>query len=178
LPEEEPEPAAAPAAEVSGPATLTVVAKVGHDVVPARIKVFDASGAPVAEGASGKPLSVRSGDLQIEATLADSKVLLGHETVHRSVSVAPKADATESVVFERCLVRVAVNIRGKLDTTAVVTLSKDGSQVAKLTSGAKDYVAIAPGRYSASVRSKRAEITSSDITLNEGATQTVPIDVN
>jgi hypothetical protein len=50
--------------------------------------------------------------------------------------------------------------------------------VAKRTSGDKDYEAVAPGRYNAKVRSNRAEINSSDITLNEGATQTVPIDVN
>jgi hypothetical protein len=75
------------------------------------------------------------------------------------------------------MVRVAVRIRGKLDPTSVVTLLKDGNSIAKLTSGDQDYVAVAPGRYGVKVRSKRAEIVSSDITCNEGATQTVPIDV-
>jgi hypothetical protein len=152
--------------------------KVAQQAVPAHVKVLGADGSLIAEGKSGEPLAVRSGDLEIEATLSDSKVLLGHETVHRSVTVAPGADATETVIFERCLVRVAVHIRGKLDAGAMVTLSKDGATVAKLKSGDKDYVAVAPGRYNASVKSQRAEITSSDITLNEGATQTVPIDVN
>jgi hypothetical protein len=174
----DPEPEAAPAAPASGPATLKVVTKVGHDAVAAHVKVFDASGALLAEGPSGQALSVRSGDLEIEAALSDSKALRGTETVHKSISLVAGADATESVTFERCMVRVAVRIRGKLDPTAVVTLSKDGVTVAKLTSGDQAYVAITPGRYNASVKSKRAEIVSSDITLNEGATQTVPIDVN
>jgi hypothetical protein len=170
-------PPEAPAAPASGPATLKVVTKVGHDAVAAHVKVF-ADGNMIVEGKSGEPLSVRSGDLEIEASLSDSKALLGHETVHRSVTLAAGADATETVIFERSLVRVVVQIRGKVDPSAVVTLSKDGATVAKLKSGDKDYVAIAPGRYNASVKSQRAEINSSDITLNEGATQTVPIDVN
>jgi hypothetical protein len=175
--DEEPEQAE-PAAAASGPATLKVVTKVAGKEVAARVKVFDAGGALVVEGASGQPLAVRSGELSIEAELADHKVLRGQETLHRSISVAAGADASETLIFERCMVRVAVRIRGKLDTTAVVTLLKDGVEIAKLTSGDQEYVAMAPGRYNAKVRSKRAEITSSDITLNEGATQTVPIDVN
>lgn len=178
LPDEPEEKEAAPAAPASGPATLKVVTKVGHDAVAAKIKVYASEGGVLAEGKSGEPLSVRSGDLEIEATLSDSKALLGHETIRRSVSVEAGADKTETVIFERSLVRVEVRIKGKLDTTAVVTLSKDGATVAKLKSGDKDHVAIAPGRYNANVKSNRAEITASDVTLNEGATQTVPIDVN
>jgi hypothetical protein len=173
IPDEAPQEAA-PSAR---PATLKVVTKVGSDVAPARVKVFNEGGGTV-EGASGEPLAVLSGELEVEATLTDSKRLLGHETLRRSVSVAPGEDATTTVIFERCLVRVVVNIKGKLDPTAVVTLSKDGATIAKLQSGAKDYVTMAPGRYNANVKSRRAEITSSDVTLNEGATQTIPIDVN
>lgn len=168
----------APSAPASGPATLKVVTKVAGKEVSAHVKVFDESGTLLAEGKAGQALSVRSGELSVEAELTDPKALRGQETVRRSVSVAAGADASETLVFERCLVRVAVRIRGKLDTTAVVTLLKDGVEIAKLTSGDQDYVAVAPGRYNAKVRSKRAEIVSSDITLNEGATQTVPIDVN
>ncbi len=167
---------AAKAAPASGPATLKVITKVGHDAVTARVKV---SGDGVAvEGKSGEPLAVRAGELEIEATIADSKALHGGATAHRSVTVEPGAEKTETVVFERSLARVEVRIHGKLDTSAVVTLSKDGETVVKLKSGDKDHVAIAPGRYSVSVKSQRAEITSSDIILSEGATQTVPINVN
>jgi hypothetical protein len=162
----------------ASPATLKVVTKVGGKALPARIKVFDESGALLAEGASDKPLAVRSGELSIEVALPDSKELRGGETVQRSVSVAPGADVTETVIIERCMVRVNVRIRGKLDPTSVVTLLRDGATIAKLTSGDQDYVAVAPGRYNVKVRSKRAEIVSSDITLNEGATQTIPIDVD
>jgi hypothetical protein len=176
-PEEEPTQDAR-AAPVGGPATLHVVTKIAGKPVAAHVKVFDESGGQLAEGTSGQALAVRAGDLQIEAELADAKALRGHETVHRSVSVSAGADVTETVTFERCLVRVEVRIRGKLDTTAVVTLLKDGVEIVKLASGDRDYVAVAPGRYNAKVHSKRAEITSSDITLNEGATQTVPLNVN
>lgn len=168
---------AAAAAPAARPATLTVVTKVGSDVAKAQVRVTGENSAPV-EGASGTPLAVLSGDLEIEATLSDSKLLHGHETVHRSVTVAPGENATTTVMFERCLARVEVRIRGKLDSTAMVTLTKDGATIAKLQSGSKDYVPIAPGRYGASVKSQRAEITSSDVTLNEGAKQTIPIEVN
>jgi hypothetical protein len=164
----------APAAR---PATLTVVTKVGSDIAKAHVRVTGENAAPV-EGSSGQPLAVLSGELEIEATLSDSKLLHGHETVHRSATVAPGEQATTTVMFERCLARVEVRVRGKLDTSAVVTLTKDGETIAKLQSGAKDYVPIAPGRYGASVKSQRAEITSTDVTLNEGAKQTVPINVN
>jgi hypothetical protein len=166
---------AAAATPVGGPATLKVVTKLGSTPVAARVKVFG-DGVSV-EGKSGEPLAVRAGDLEIEATLSDSKVLHGSETVHRSVTLEPGVEKTETVIFERSLARVEVRIHGKLDSSAVVTLSKDGATVAKLKSGDKDYVSIAPGRYNASVKSQRAEITSSDITLNEGATQTIPLDV-
>jgi hypothetical protein len=179
LPEEESTAEAAPseAAPVARPATLTVMTKVGSDPAKAQVRVTGENMAPV-EGTSGAPLAVLSGDLEIEATLSDSKLLHGHETVHRSVTVAPGENATTTVMFERCLARVEVRVRGKLDTSAVVTLTKDGETLAKLQSGDKDYVPIAPGRYGASVKSQRAEITSSDVTLNEGAKQTVPINVN
>jgi hypothetical protein len=163
-------------APASGPATLKVITKVGHDTITAHVKV---SGDGVAvEGKSGEPLAVRAGELEIEATISDSKALRGGATAHRSVTVEPGTEKTETVVFERSLARVEVRIHGKLDTSAVVTLSKDGEAVVKLKSGDKDHVAIAPGRYSVSVKSQRAEITSSDIILSEGATQTVPINVN
>jgi hypothetical protein len=168
----------APAQPANGPATLKVVTKVGGEAVASHVKVYDASGALLAEGASGKPLSVRSGELQIEAEISDSKLLHGHEMAHKSVSLAAGADATETVIFERCMLRVTVNIRGKLDPTAQVTLTKDGAVVAKLSSGDQKYVAVAPGRYEVTVHSKRTEIKGSAITLGEGATQTVPIDVN
>lgn len=167
-----------PAAPTSGAATLKIVTKVAGKEVAAHVKVFDEGGALIGEGNAGHPIAVRSGELSIEAELTDPKTLRGQGPVQRSVSVAASADVSETLIFERSMVRVAVRIRGKLDTTAVVTLLKDGVEIAKLTSGDQDYVALAPGRYSAKVRSKRAEITSSDITLNEGATQTVPIDVN
>jgi len=49
--------------------------------------------------------------------------------------------------------------------------------VAKLISGASDYVSVSPGRYEAVVKSQRAEITVSDLTLNEGATHYIPLNV-
>src|SRR5262245_62161055 len=71
---------AAPAAAAS-PATLKVVAKVGGKPVAAHVKVFDESGALLAEGASDKPLAVRSGELTMEVAVKDSKELRGGETI-------------------------------------------------------------------------------------------------
>jgi hypothetical protein len=170
-----PEEAPAPA---SGPAKLTVVAKVERDVAPAHVKVLAEDGSVLAEGEAGKLLNVQSGELTIEATITDPKALIDRPTRQESVSVKAGDELSQPVVFARSLVKVSVNIKGKLDPKAVVILSKDGREVAKLVSGAPDYVAISPGRYQAKVRSPRAEVSVNDLTLNEGASSNIPLNVN
>jgi len=169
---------AEPSAPAAGPAKLTVMAKVGRDTTSADVKVYDADGSVLAEGKAGQQLEVRSGDLTVEATVTDPKAIIDLPTQSQGVTLEPGQEATETVSFARSLVRVSVNIKGKLDPTAVVWLSKNGKVVAKLVSGAPDYVSISPGRYEAKVKSQRAEITVSDLTLNEGATHNIPLNVS
>jgi hypothetical protein len=167
-----------PVEPASGPAKLTVEAKVGRDTAKANIKVMNEEGTVIAEGLAGERLGVQSGDLLIEATITDPKAMIDLPTIQQSVSLKAGDEVSESVSFPRSLVRVTVNIKGKVDATAIVTLSKGGVQVAKLTSGDENYVSITPGRYQATVKSKRAEITVSELTLNEGATHNLPLNVN
>ncbi|MFT3928434.1 MAG: hypothetical protein QM778_38250 [Myxococcales bacterium] len=168
---------AAPSEPASGPAKLTVVAKVGRDTASANVKVMSEDGNVLAEGKAGQPLDVQSGDLLIEATITDPKAIIDLPTMTQSVTLEPGQEATENLSFARSLVRVTVTIKGKVNPTAVVSLTKDGKVVAKLVSGAPDYVSVSPGRYEAKVKSQRAEITVSDLTLNEGATHNIPLNV-
>jgi len=162
----------------AGPAKLTVITKVGRDAAAAKVRVLGADGSVLAEGKSGEPLEVPSGELTIEATITDPKAIIDLPTQTSSVTVTAGDEAKETLSFARSLVRVTVNIKGKMDPTAVVILSKNGTTVAKLTSGASDYVSISPGRYTASVKSQRAEITVNELILNEGATHNIPLNVN
>jgi hypothetical protein len=176
--EESAEPASElPAAPVAGPGKLTVTTEIGHKPVAAHIKIHGEDGSVLVEGNSAEMLTVPSGEVEIEATVTDAQALIDLPTMRQRVTVAPNGEAKERIEFARCLVRVTVNIRGKLDPTAIVTLNRKGTDVAKLTSGAEEYVAISPGKYAASVKSNRAVITVSEIALNEGATQTIPINI-
>lgn len=162
----------------AGPATLIVVGKVGNQETPIDVRVLAEDGTLLAQGRGNAPLSVQSGELLIEAQITDSKAIIDKPTLRQYVTLTPGQTLTERLSFARSLVRVSVNLRGKLDPTAVVTLSKDGTPVAKLTSGAEEYVSISPGRYDANVKSQRAEISVSQIILNEGATHNIPLNVN
>jgi hypothetical protein len=169
-----PEPLPAPA---TGPAKLTVVTEIGRKPVAAHIKIHGEDGAVLAEGKANDVLTVPPGEHEIEATVTDAQALVDLPTMRQRVTVEAGAEVKERLEFARCQVRVTVNIRGKLDKTAVVTLSRNGTEVAKLTSGAEEYVTISPGKYAASVKSARAVITVSEIALNEGATQSIPINI-
>ncbi len=167
-----------PSEPVAGPAKLIVATEIGHTMVAAHITVRGEDGRVLAEGNSGEVLAVQSGELEVEATVTDAQAFIDLPTMRQRVIVEPGTETKERLEFARCLVRVTVNIRGKLDPKAIVTLSRDGTPVAKLTSGAEEFVAISPGRYGASVKSDRALITVSEIALNEGATQSIPISMN
>lgn len=172
------EPAPEEPAAATGPGRLTVATEIGRKPVAAHIKIHGEDGSVLVEGSSNEVLTVPAGAVEIEATVTDAQALIDLPTMRQRVTVEPGAEAKERLEFVRCLVRVTVNIRGKLDPSAVVTLSRKGTEVAKLTSGAEEFVPITPGKYNASVKSSRAAITVSEIALNEGATQTIPININ
>jgi hypothetical protein len=161
-----------------GPAKLTVIAKVAGQEAPAQVTVRDEQGNVLAQGKAGQVLDVQSGLLSIEASITDAAALVDKPTMLQEVSVEPGGDAKEVLNFAYAKVRVSVNIKGKLDKTATVTLSKDGSPVVKLASGASEYVTISPGRYEASVKSQRADVSVPPLVIMEGATMDIPLNVN
>lgn len=162
----------------AGPAKLTVIAKVAGQEAPAKITVRDEQGNVLAEGKTGEVLDVQSGVLSVEATITDASALVDKPTMVQEVSVEPGSEAKEVLNFAYAKVRVSVNIKGKVDKTATVTLSKDGATVVKLVSGASEYVTISPGRYEASVKSQRADISVPPLVIMEGATMDIPLNVN
>lgn len=182
MPAEEPEPieeeAAAPVAPASGPAQLTIVTKVGSTVVAAHVKVLAADGSVVVEGESGTAFNVQSGSYKIEASITDAAIMVDTPTTRTDVEVAPGAELSETVAFPYARVKFTVNVNGKPDSKATVTLLRNGAVVATIPAAAPDFVAITPARYSGKVKSRNAEIEVSEIVISEDATRNIPLNVN
>lgn len=165
----------APAAQ--GPAQLTVVAKIGTAVGSAHVKVLGEDGAVIAEGESGTALTVQSGSVTIEAKVTDAAVMIDTPTVREEVEIAAGDSRTVEVHIPRAQVKVTVSVNGKPDNKATVTLMRHGAVVTTLTSGAPDFVSITPGRYSAKVKAKNAEIEVPDVVIPEDSARNVPLNV-
>lgn len=167
----------APAVAAQGPAQLTVVAKIGTAVGSAHVKVLGEDGAVIAEGESGTALTVQSGSLTIEASVTDAAVMIDTPTVREDVEIAAGDTRTLEVHIPRAQVKVTVSVNGKPDNKATVTLMRHGAIVTTLTSGAPDFVSITPGRYSAKVKAKNAEIDVPDVVIPEDSARNVPLNV-
>ncbi len=167
----------APAPAAQGPAQLTVVAKIGTAAGSAHVKVLGEDGAVIAEGETGSAMTVQSGSLTVEASITDAAVMIDLPTVREEIDLAGGDSRTLEVHFPRAQVKVTVNVNGKLDNKATVTLLRHGAIVTTLTSGAPDFVSITPGRYSAKVKAKNAEIDVPDVVIPEDSARNVPLNV-
>jgi hypothetical protein len=173
----EEEAAAEPAPPASGPAQLTVITKVGNDVVAAHVKVLAADHSVVAEGEAGTALTVQSGSLTIEASITDAAIMIDTPTTRHEVEVAPGATLSETVQFPRARVKFAVSLNGKADARATVSLLRNGAVVATIPASTPDFITVTPGRYTALVKSRNAEITVPEMVISEDSTRTVPLNV-
>jgi len=166
-----------PAAPASGPAQLTVVTKVGSDVVAAHVKVLGADGATVAEGEAGTALTVQSGSLTIEAKINDAAIMIDMPTTRHEFEAAAGATLTETVSFPRARVKFNVSVNGRADAKATVTLMRNGAVVVTIPASTPDFVSVTPGRYSAVIKSRGAEITVAEMVISEDSTRAIPLNV-
>ena len=77
---------------------------------------------------------------------------------------------------ELAMIQLNVVINGRPTTNASVKLMRQGAEVGTLKSGA-DFVPISPGKYEAEVKAEGASIAVHGLMFPEGATQTVPVNV-
>ncbi|MGD8861873.1 MAG: hypothetical protein PVI30_17820 [Myxococcales bacterium] len=170
-PAAEPEPEPPPA----GPGTITVTARVRGEAVPAAVKLIAADGSEIT-GASGEIISAQSGDYTLEVAITDPAILADTPTQSTALTLAPGDAVMQPVDFPWAMVQLAVKINGKPAKGAKVDIMRHGEVVATFEAMA-DPRPISPGRYSARVRTRSAEIEVPELMFPDGATRTVPVDV-
>jgi hypothetical protein len=168
----EPEPAPAP----QGPASITVEVKVHGKAVAASVELLGEDGQPAASGKAGEPIRTQSGEYEMRVSIADAAVLLDKPTQRRSLTLHAGDDLHQVVEFPWAMIQLNVVINGRPATNASVKLMRQGAEVGTLKSGA-DFVPISPGKYEADVKAEGASIAVHGLMFPEGATQTVPVNV-
>lgn len=161
--------------EPSGPATVVIEATVKGEPVPAAARVLDGD-AVVASGKSGEALTVAPGHYVLEAAIEDSGVIADRPSKRTSLALRAGATLQQPMAFPWAAIQLRVRVNGKLNRSATVDIIKNGEVVATLKSD-QPHVMFTPGRYDAKVRVGGAKIDAPQLLFPEGATRTVPVDV-
>src|SRR5262245_46059337 len=169
------EPAAAQSAP-SGPARVTVDARVHGQSVAADVRLIGPEGEDVAHGSSGEALQVSSGEYEMQVTIRDAAALADKPTKRRKLTLAPGDDLQHQVDFPWAMIQLNVVVNGTADSAAVVHRMPQGSEVATFKSGAPP-APITPGRYSAQVKTRGMSIEVPSLMFPDSATQSVPVRV-
>lgn len=178
-PEEEPELAAEPEPEPTGPAHLTVTVKVGFQAMELPVRILGEDGDEVASGTAGQPFTLPAGDYTVAVAVTDAHLLADRPERQEAVSLAPGEDGAVEIEFPRAQVRLHVRRNGRELRGARVELRHAGSDetVVDFRTG-NDYLPISAGRYTAVVHAARQEITVNDMIFMEGSSRDMPIDIN
>lgn len=175
-PAPEPAPEPGPQAAPSGPATLTVVVSVKGEEVPASVRLIDGAGAEAASGHAGDTLGVESGDYTLEVEVDDAAVLADKPKQRSPITLAPGASVRHPIELPWASIQLRVRVNGKVDGGAEVDIMRHGEVVTTMRSDG-EHVMVSPGRYDARVRTRRAEIEVPQLMFPQGATRTLPVDV-
>jgi hypothetical protein len=179
-PPPEPPPAAAepsaPESVPSGPARITVDARVHGQSVAADVRLVGPGGEDVAHGSTGEALQAGSGEYEMQVTIRDAAALADKPTQRRRLTLSPGDDLHEQVDFPWAMIQLNVMVNGSPDSGAVVHLMRGGTEVATFKSGAPP-APITPGRYSAQVKTRGAAIDVPSVMFPDSATQTIPVRV-
>lgn len=172
----ESEQAPAATTEPQGPARLTVEAKVHGKPVAATVHLITAAGNDAESGESGQTINTQSGEYELRVEIKDAAAMLDKPTQSSNLTLHAGDDLHQSVEFPWAMIQLNVMVNGNLEHNATVQLSRQGSVVGSIKSGAAP-VAISPGRYEAEVKARGATIAVKGLMFPEGATQTVPVNV-
>jgi hypothetical protein len=171
-----PDESGAPVTAASGPAKITVDARVRGQSVAADVRLIGPGGEDAAHGGSGEALQATSGEYEMQVTIRDASALADKPTQRRKLTLSPGDDLHEPVDFPWAMIQLNVVVNGSPDPGAVVHLMRDGEEVAAFKSGAAP-APISPGRYSAQVKTHGASIDVASLMFPDGATQSVPVRV-
>lgn len=166
------EPASAP----SGPARLTVDARVRGQSAAADVRLIGPGGEDVAHGSSGEALQASSGEYEMQVTIRDASALADKPTKRRRLTLSPGDDLHEQIDFPWAMIQLNVVVNGSPDSGAVVHLMRGDTEVAVFKSGAPP-APITPGRYSAQVKTRGTTIEVPQVMFPDSATQTIPVNV-
>jgi hypothetical protein len=162
--------------KATGPASLTLDARVNGKSIPANVRLLSADDHEVASGKTGEAIEVSSGQYTMEVQVTDESALLDRPTQRRQLTVNPGDSLHEHADFPWAMIQLNVRVNGRLDRSAQVTLKREGAEVAKVTSNAAP-AAISPGRYEATVKAHGANIDVKGMLFPEGGTEKLPVDV-
>jgi len=171
-PSAEAEPAPAP----SGPASIAIEAKVHGRAAAATVTIVGEDGQTAASGKTGETLNLQSGEYELRVTVSDASVLLDRPTQRRVLTLHAGDNAHETIEFPWAMIQLNVVVNGTPQKNASVRLMRQGAEVGVLKSGA-DFVPISPGKYEAEVKAEGASIAVHGLMFPEGATQSVPVNV-
>jgi len=162
----------------TGPVDVTVTLRVGTDDVEGTVALINEAGETVAEGNGGQTFNVQSGAYQVSATIADASVLIDTPTVTQDAQLTAGETQTVEVTFPRARILLNVTRGGRALRRPEVTLYRQGSEepAASFRVG-QNHVPISPGRYEADVKLRGHEIRVRGLTFMDGATQSIPVNI-
>lgn len=112
----------------------------------------------------------------VSVQVTDATALLDKPTQTRQITLEPGNNAEVELSFAWAKVQLVVKVNGQPQTGAVVTLLRKGAALCEIHPGS-EFVPVSPGRYEAQVQVKGTSIKIPNILFPEGATQTVPVEV-
>ncbi|MDD9938494.1 MAG: hypothetical protein OXT09_33100 [Myxococcales bacterium] len=174
-PEAPVEAAADDATEPTGPGTLVVRATIKGEPVAAAVQVLEGASV-VARGESGESLTAPPGRYAIEVAIEDAATLADTPTKRMTVVLRAGETVNQPVSFPWAAIQLRVRINGKVSSSAKVDILRSGKVITTLQSD-RPHVMFSPGRYDARVRVGGATIEVPQLLFPEGATRTVPVDV-
>jgi hypothetical protein len=160
----------------TGTGNVNVRVLVAGQVVPAHIRIFDASGNVASEAESGTPISLRAGSHRIELQVSDAASMADTPKQGREIFLEAGKTIEVEATFPWAKIQLNVMVHGRSQPGVVVKLLRNGQVVAEMKGGAKP-TAITPGKYEADVMLKGMTIRVKGLMFLEGATQTVPVRV-
>ncbi|MCZ7687137.1 MAG: hypothetical protein M5U28_53715 [Sandaracinaceae bacterium] len=179
---EEEQPEATPEEPAAtGPGRLRVVNRVGGEDASGSVRVLDASGETVAEGASGDTFTVEAGSYRVVGEITDPSVLIDTPTRESDGMITVVAGQEQTVTVDHPVSRVRLRVsragRPVARWTMEVRRQGEEGEAIRLQSG-NDYTPITPGRYDGTLQfgSNRIEVTG--IIFQGGARMDVPVNVD
>lgn len=175
VPEQEEEPVA------TGPGRLRVINRVGGQDSTGSVRVLDAAGETVAEGASGDTFDLEAGSYRVVGEITDAAVLIDTPTREADgmVTVVAAQEQTIGIDHPVSNVRLRVTRAGRPVARWRMEVRRQGGEGEAIElRSSNDHIPITPGRYDATLHFGNAQIQVTGIIFQGGARMDVPVNVD